>query len=142
MTESEHIQDLLKKQETIAQDLAGINDFRPGSLVKRFRRCGKPNCHCAQEGDEGHGPSYSLTRAENGKTITKIIPAEAVEGTKEQIAEYRKFKELVNDFTEINIQMCDAKLSAPQGFSETEEAQKKGSKKHLKRKLPGKSKRS
>jgi len=140
MAESEHIQDLRKKRDAIVTELAGIGDCRPGSLVKRFRRCGKPSCHCAREGAEGHGPSYSLTRAVNGKTVTKIIPADLIEETKRQLAEFQRFKKLVHDFTETNIRVCDAMLTEPEGFSEKEEAQKKGSKKLSKQKSSRKSK--
>jgi hypothetical protein len=62
--------------------------MRPGSLVKRYRACGKPTCHCAQKGDRGHGPSWSLTRPVAGKTVTKVIPPNAVEATQAQFAEY------------------------------------------------------
>ena len=48
--------------------------MRPGSLVARFRKCGKSFCHCSKKGSKGHGPSYSLTRPVAGKTVTRIIP--------------------------------------------------------------------
>ena len=58
-----------------------LGDLRPGSLVARFRKCGKRNCHCAAEGAPGHGPSWSLTHGVRGKTVTRVIPADAVEET-------------------------------------------------------------
>jgi hypothetical protein len=60
--------------------------MRPGSLVERYRRCGKPSCRCAKPGEPGHGPSLSLTHLISGKTETKIISQDAVEETREQIA--------------------------------------------------------
>ena len=60
------------------RQLASLGDLRPGSLVARFK-CGKPNCHCAAEGAPGHGPSWSLTRGVRGKTVTRVIPADAVD---------------------------------------------------------------
>jgi len=58
--------------------------MRPGSLLARFRKCGKQSCHCTKKGDKGHGPSYSLTHPVAGKTITHIIPTgPAVERTRE-----------------------------------------------------------
>ena len=83
----------------------------PGSLVGRFRKCGKVSCHCAQPASEAHGPSWSLTRAVEGKTVTKVIPpGSAVEQTKAQIAEYRRFRKLVKELIELNVQICDQKL--------------------------------
>lgn len=46
---------------------AAIEGFRPGSLVARYRKCGKPTCHCTRESDPGHGPSWPLTRAVKGR---------------------------------------------------------------------------
>ena len=142
MPDSEHLRNLDKKRREIVAEIEGVGDFRPGYLSERFRRCGKPNCHCAREGDRGHGPSYSLTLVKDGKTATKIIPAEAVEETKKQMGEYKRFKKLIHDFTEINIRLCDARLVMPQGSSATEEVQKGGSKKRSKRKSGRKSKSS
>ena len=70
----ESIPKLRQRRDQLRADLAAVGDMRPGSLVARYRRCGKPNCRCARAGDRGHGPSFSLTHAVNGKTVTKIIP--------------------------------------------------------------------
>src|SRR6202021_3742589 len=65
---------LRDKRAQIAARLADIDDLRPGVLTARFRKCGKPNCHCAQKDSPGHGPSYSLTHRVGGKTVTQVIP--------------------------------------------------------------------
>lgn len=132
---------LRKMREQIKTQLAGVGDLRPGSLVGRYRKCGKPNCHCANEGERGHGPSWSLTRQVGGKTVTKIIPASAVTQTREQMAEYQRFRMLTRELVETSEQLCDAQLQAAEAASE--EAAKKGvSKKRLKRKSLRRSKRS
>ena len=65
---------LQRRRQQLLPALLKIGDLRSGSLVARYRHCGKSNCHCAQIGDRGHGPSFSLTRRVAGKTVTKIIP--------------------------------------------------------------------
>ena len=52
---------LREQRATLLSQIAAIEEFRPGSLVERYRKCGKPTCHCAREGERGHGPSWSLT---------------------------------------------------------------------------------
>src|SRR5437667_1025643 len=52
---------LQEKRDQLTESLAQLDDWRPGFLTARFRKCGKANCHCAQKGSPGHGPSYSLT---------------------------------------------------------------------------------
>lgn len=89
-----------------------MDDLRPGSLVDRFRKCGKPTCHCAKPESPGHGPSYSLTREVAGKTVTKIIPPPAVPQTQQQLDEYKRFRELTRDFVEVSEKVCDAQLQA------------------------------
>ena len=78
----------------------------------RFRKCGKPSCHCAKKGDaKGHGPSYSLTRPVAGKTVTRIIPVgPAVEQTRQQLEEYHRFRQLVQQLLTISEQICDWQL--------------------------------
>lgn len=104
------IQKLEQQRDELKRQLAAIGDMRQGSLVERYRRCGKQTCHCAREGADGHGPSWSLTRAVEGKTVTRIIPADAVERTRDQMVEFQRFRQLTRDLIEINERLCDARL--------------------------------
>ncbi len=104
---------LEQRREELNRQLAQIGEMRPGSLVKRYRKCGKPNCRCARPGERGHGPSFSLTRQVEGKTVTRVIPAgAAVERTRAQIAEYRRFRRLVVELVEVSERLCQARLEA------------------------------
>jgi len=112
------IAELEARSQHLRQQLAQIGDLRPGSLVGRYRKCGKPSCHCARPGAKGHGPSWSLTRRVRGKTITKIVPSgPAVERTREQIAECRRFRHLTQEMIEVGEQLCDAALQVGEGMS-------------------------
>lgn len=120
-----HDSEMLKKRRDALRDqLATIGDLRPGSLVGRFRKCGKPNCHCAEEEGGGHGPSWSLTRKVDGKTVTKIIPLDAVSQTQGQIAEYRRLRGLTGELVEVSEKLCDMLLSDPGAVSD--DAEKRG----------------
>ena len=102
---------LLLQRDQLKSELAAVGNMRPGSLVPRFRKCGKPSCHCAKKGAKGHGPSYSLTHAVSGKTVTHVIPAgEAVERTRAQLSEYRRFRHLVQQLITVSEQICDLQL--------------------------------
>ena len=116
---------LCKRRHQLTANLANVADLRPGFLTTRFRKCGKPNCHCAQKGSPGHGPSYSLTHSIGGKTITQVIPqGPAIERTKAQIAEYRRFRLLVRELIAVSEQICSAQLRDAQPVS-TKQAKKK-----------------
>ena len=133
---------LEKRRSELKAKLAEVGDMRPGSLVERYRRCGKAGCHCAGEGDPGHGPSWSLTRELAGKTVTRVVPATAVAQTREQIAEHRRYHDLVRDLVEISELVCDAKLRASPAASEAEAAKKGASKRRSKPRSSPRSKRS
>jgi hypothetical protein len=121
MTRPSQLELLQVKREQLKARLAEIGDLRPGSLVERFRRCGKLSCHCAQKDAPGHGPCYSLTHAVSHKTVTRIIPkGEAVERTRQQIAEYRCFRQVVREFVAVSEQICDAQLPSAQASRQVE----------------------
>lgn len=47
---------LLREQRaTLLAQIASVEKLRPGSLVERYRKRGKPICHCAREDERGHG---------------------------------------------------------------------------------------
>jgi hypothetical protein len=90
------------QRERLILQLSVLGDLRPGSLVERYRKCGKPNCHCAQPGEPGHGPSWSLTHDVKGKTTTRIIPKAFVSLTREHIAEYQRFMQPLRQPSDIS----------------------------------------
>ncbi len=105
------LQALRDRRDQLAASLAHVEDLRPGFLTARFRKCGKPNCHCIQKDSPGHGPSYSLTHRVAGKTVTQVIPqGPAVERAKTQIAEYRRFRKLVRELIIVSEQICAAQV--------------------------------
>ena len=116
---------LREKRHQLTASLAKIDDLRPGFLTARFRRCGKPNCHCAKKGSLGHGPSYSLTHRSGGKTVTQVIPqGTLVERTKAQLAEYRRFRHLVRELITVSEQICSAQLREGQAVPMAEAKKK------------------
>src|SRR6202790_4506424 len=116
---------LFEKREQLKAGLTQISDLRRGSLTARFRKCGKPNCHCAQKDSPGHGPCYSLTHRTGGKTVTQVIPpGAAVERAKAQLAEYRRFRNLVRELIAVSEQICSAQLRVPEALV-AEESKKK-----------------
>lgn len=112
MNPSLSLAELREQRGELLGQIGAVEDFRPGSFVGRYRKCGKPTCHCAQKGDRGHGPSWSLTRAVKGKTVTKIVGPDAVEATREQIGRYHELQRLLHQFTEVNVKICDVLLDS------------------------------
>ena len=108
---------LQEQKKIILQQIDELGDFRQGSLSPRYRKCGKPYCHCAQEGSKGHGPLWMITRSLNGKTTSKAIPIEKVDTTFKQINTFHQFQGLVREYIETNIKLCDAQLEKEKAAS-------------------------
>src|ERR1700739_3819199 len=116
---------LREKRALITARLAQIDDLRPGFLTTRFRKCGKPNCHCAQKDSLGHRHSYSRTHGVGEKTLTQVIPqGPAVERAKAKIAEYRRLRNLVRELIAVSEQICSAQLRDPETVPATEAKKK------------------
>lgn len=100
------------RRAAILRALASLGDLRPGSLFERYRKCGKPGCHCARDGDPGHGPNWVLTSRVNGRPLTRAIPPEAVARTRAQIDEYKRLRALTAELVEVSEGLCHARLTA------------------------------
>ena len=114
MSTSTDLTALQQQRDELRGQLSQIGEMRPGSLVARFRKCGKPTCHCAKKGAPGHGPCHSLTWPVAGKTVTRIIPAgAALEQTRQHLEEYHRFRQLVQQLLSVSEQICDWQLRHP-----------------------------
>ena len=106
-------------RERLKEQIGQIGDMRLGTLSESYRKCGKPTCHCAREGDLKHGPFYLLyRRGKDQRAIGNAIPAKYVEKTRGQVEECHRFRELCREYLEINEQICDLKLRNPEGSDE------------------------
>ena len=124
MNQEDLLGNLRVQKKQILQQIDDLDDFRQGSLSPRYRKCGKPYCHCAKEDSKGHGPLWMTTRSVKGKTISKAIPVHKVDETFNQIEIFHRFQNLVHEYIETNIKICDARLE--EGKTASREAEKKG----------------
>jgi hypothetical protein len=90
--------------------MSQVGDFRRGALNAVFRRCGKPNCACAQPGHRGHGPQWNLTRRIGGKTVNvHLRPGAELEKAEREVAEHQRFAALVEEVTQVSEAICAAR---------------------------------
>ena len=95
-------------QRTILfRQLTALGDFRRGSITSTSGKCGKPNCHCAQPNDSGHGPNFRLTRKVAGKTVTETFDSPtALRKAQQEVAEFHRFQKLAGEIVEVNEKIC------------------------------------
>jgi len=90
-----------RKRRALAQ-IVIPPDALPGSLAETHRRCGKSNCHCAEE--KGH-PVWSLTFMVHGKKRVERIPDDWVQYVQQRVEEGRKLKEVITEVFNANVQL-------------------------------------
>src|SRR5216110_69560 len=113
------LSDLEQRRELIARRLTELGDLRPGSITATSGRCGKPECHCHQPGQPGHGPNFRLTYKVDGKTISEALPTPAaIQKAEREVEEFRKFQQLTREFLGTNTEIC--RLRPLEEESETE----------------------
>lgn len=99
--------ELLDSRSHLLQELSQLGDFQPGSISSVTRRCGKPNCHCAQPNDPRHGPHRQLPQKIAGKTVTQTLTSPtAVRKAEKEIAEFRRFQALAQELVAVNQKIC------------------------------------
>ena len=108
--EPDELLGLERRREELYRELSQVGDFRAGSLNEVRRKCGKPNCACAAPGHPGHGPQYNMTRKVDGRTRARHLrPGPELDKARREAAEYRRFRDLVGQVTEVNEAICDAR---------------------------------
>jgi len=81
----------------IKEALADLGDMRPGSLSTQTRSWGGQYCQ--------------LSYTHLGKGHTQYIPQERVKEVKGQLANYRKFKDLTQEWVNLAIELCKLKTT-------------------------------
>ena len=110
---AEPLDELERRRAQLYEQLAGTGDFRPGSVNQTWRRCGKPNCACAQPGHPGHGPRYLWTRSAGGRTRSRQLAAAELDKVRREIADYKQFVAVTEQIVEVNEAICEARPAPP-----------------------------
>jgi hypothetical protein len=128
MTIPKSLESLEQQRTRIANQIASLGDLRCGSITSTTGRCGKPNCHCHQPKDPGHGPNLRLTYKVEGKTVTESLPDQAATRKAErEIAEFRRLQELHKEFIDLNAQICQLRPSEPDALEPEEKKRRRRS---------------
>lgn len=101
---------LEQRRSGILSQILELGDFRSGSITAIKGRCGKPNCHCHQPNQPGHGPNFRLTRKINGKTISQSFSCAAeLRKAQREVEAFHRFRQLSQELLELNERICRAR---------------------------------
>jgi len=95
-------EDLAVARRQLTKVLSDVDAFTPGTFQETRVRCGKPACHCASDGDPGHGPVYAVVRYEKGKTVTRRVPAAMADEMRGRVAAWSQFQDACARLAEVN----------------------------------------
>lgn len=121
--------DLEQRRSGILSQILQLGDFRSGSITPISGRCGKPNCHCHQPGQPGHGPNIRLTRKVNGKTVSESFSSGAeLSKVKREVEAFHRFRQLCLELLQVNEKICRARPVDDTISSEEKKRRKRSSK--------------
>lgn len=96
-----HKHSLLERRRLLASELPPFEEIVRGSLVTRYRRCGKASCHCV--GTEGHGPAhYLVVTLKPGKTEQILLSEEMLSVAKQYLDNYKRWWAKLEKVSEVN----------------------------------------
>ena len=93
---------LRQKRQRPTQQLKTLDSVMlRGSLIERYKRCGKPNCKCATGKD--HGPKFYLSVSQpKARPVMIYIPQQHKDAVEKALEHYRKAHQIINTLSDIN----------------------------------------
>jgi hypothetical protein len=94
MDESEkRLKRIERRIETIKQRLVKVGPMRPGSLTRQHK-----------DPKTKSGPYWQISYTRNMKSRSDYVRADAVPEVRKEIAEYKRFKKLVEEWIDLGIE--------------------------------------
>jgi len=107
------LRELEAERDRLFAQLSAVGDFRRGSVSENYRKCGKPNCACAQPDHRGHGPRFLWTRTARGRgTVGRQLAAGEVEKVRREVARHAEFASVSEQIAEVSEKICEARPAA------------------------------
>jgi len=95
---------LRKRRQALLRQLPPLRAVLRGSLIERYKRCGKPGCKCAD--GPGHGPKYYLSVSFPGlRPQMDYVPQASYAQASEFLANYHRARQILEEICEINRQL-------------------------------------
>ena len=92
---------LRRRRKSLLRQLPPLEAVLRGSLIERYKRCGKPGCKCAQ--GPGHGPKYYLSVSRSGaRPEMDYVPQQQHAQVQQYLANYRRTREILEQVCAIN----------------------------------------
>lgn len=111
MTEPFDLDRITADYQAAKARLAEIGFTCEGSLVCRYRCCKNPNCRCADP-EQRHGPYWQLSWKHEGRTISRLLPADDAARYREWIANRHALEQILNEMRDLSHHAASQILAA------------------------------
>ena len=112
---------LLERRVALASELPPFAEVVRGSLVTRYRRCGKPTCHCVTT--EGHGPAhYLVVTLKPGKTEQILLSAAMLPVARQFLDKYNRWWAALERVSAVNRRLLRLRVAALAGPGQSSRA--------------------
>ena len=101
---------ILRKIEAVKGQINQVVDFRLGKLSQQFNVCGNPTCRCKADPPQKHGPYHQVSFTRKGKSSSRFVKEEDLDLVQRQIADYGKFRDLIDAWIDLATQLADLRL--------------------------------
>ena len=87
---------LRKRRAQLLRQMPALDTLLRGSLIERYKRCGKPGCKCAD--GPGHGPKYYLSVSFPGRRPQMdYVPQADYADVTQRLANYHRVREIIEE---------------------------------------------
>ncbi len=94
------IRSLEKRIQTVKNNLAALGPLRPGSLSKQYK-----------DSVNKRGAFYQLSYTHKMKSRTEYVRAEHIALVKKELAEYKRYRALTEQYLELSIAVSKEKIN-------------------------------
>lgn len=92
---------LRRRRKRLLHRLPPLEAVLRGSLIERYKRCGRPGCQCAE--GQGHGPKYYLSLSRSGaRPAMDYVPQGSQPQVAQYVANYRDIRDILEQLSAIN----------------------------------------
>ena len=98
--------------QRIKATLLALGDLRPGALSEQYNTA-QPGCRCKADPPQRHGPYHQLSYGHRGRSRTENIRPEHIDAVNSQTANYRKLRELIDQWIDAAIELDRLRRSTP-----------------------------
>lgn len=97
---------LERRRVQLLKKVPDLERLLRGSIVKRYRKCGKAGCHCVR--GKGHGPAFYLSvTVAPGKTRSYYVPSWKRDAVAKYLENYRRLRKLNERVIGINLRLLE-----------------------------------